>query len=198
MLVAHPAAASGLAFVINSGGASISLVDMSTQKELRRIPVLREPHHLALSPDGTKPAGRRHRRQRDAVPRSGDRGGAEAHAGGRSVSARLQPERQVPGGERPRAQPGRRLRRRQHAVAEALPDRVDAEPSGLRAGFLARVRQPAGHRQPGGDRSEQAGDPVDREDRQDAGRRAVARRQACWSPTWAPITSRWSIRRTGT
>jgi DNA-binding beta-propeller fold protein YncE len=49
---AFPAAAAGLAFVINSGGASISLVDMSSQMELRRIPVLREPHHLALSPDG--------------------------------------------------------------------------------------------------------------------------------------------------
>src|SRR5271170_6424929 len=47
-----PSEASGLAFVVNSGGASISLVDMSSQKELRRIPVLREPHHLALSPDG--------------------------------------------------------------------------------------------------------------------------------------------------
>jgi DNA-binding beta-propeller fold protein YncE len=47
-----PAAASGLAFVINSGGASVSLVDMSGQKELRRIPVLREPHHLVLTPDG--------------------------------------------------------------------------------------------------------------------------------------------------
>jgi DNA-binding beta-propeller fold protein YncE len=52
VLGAKLAAASGLAFVINSGGASISLVDMSSQKELRRIPVLREPHHLALSPDG--------------------------------------------------------------------------------------------------------------------------------------------------
>ncbi len=52
MLVAHPAGAAGLAYVINSGGASISLVDMSSQRELRRIPVLREPHHLALSPDG--------------------------------------------------------------------------------------------------------------------------------------------------
>jgi DNA-binding beta-propeller fold protein YncE len=49
--IVQPAAASGLAFVVNSGGASISLVDMSAQKELRRIPVLREPHHLALSPD---------------------------------------------------------------------------------------------------------------------------------------------------
>src|SRR6185295_4699977 len=46
------AAASGLAFVVNSGGASISLIDMSALRELRRIPVLREPHHVALSPDG--------------------------------------------------------------------------------------------------------------------------------------------------
>ncbi len=48
-----PAAAAGLAFVMNSGGASVSLVDMSTQTELRRIPALREPHHWALAPDGT-------------------------------------------------------------------------------------------------------------------------------------------------
>jgi DNA-binding beta-propeller fold protein YncE len=47
-----PAAASGLAFVINSAGASISLVDMTSLSEVRRIPVLREPHHMALSPDG--------------------------------------------------------------------------------------------------------------------------------------------------
>ena len=52
MLVVHPAGAAGLAYVINSGGASISLVDMTSQRELRRIPVLREPHHVALSPDG--------------------------------------------------------------------------------------------------------------------------------------------------
>ncbi|HME26246.1 MAG TPA: YncE family protein [Acetobacteraceae bacterium] len=52
LLATYPAAASGLAFVINSGGASISLVDMTSQQELRRIPVLREPHHVALSPDG--------------------------------------------------------------------------------------------------------------------------------------------------
>jgi DNA-binding beta-propeller fold protein YncE len=37
---------------MNSGGASISLIDMSTEKELRRVPVLREPHHWALTPDG--------------------------------------------------------------------------------------------------------------------------------------------------
>jgi DNA-binding beta-propeller fold protein YncE len=46
------ASAAGLAFVLNSGSASISLVDISTQREVSRIPVLREPHHLALSPGG--------------------------------------------------------------------------------------------------------------------------------------------------
>jgi DNA-binding beta-propeller fold protein YncE len=51
-LAAPRAMAAGLAFVINSGGASISVVDMATQKELRRIPALREPHHWALTPDG--------------------------------------------------------------------------------------------------------------------------------------------------
>ena len=42
-----------LGFILNSGDASISIVDMRTHTELRRQPVLREPHHLALSPDGT-------------------------------------------------------------------------------------------------------------------------------------------------
>jgi DNA-binding beta-propeller fold protein YncE len=51
-LWANVAFAAGLAYVVNSGAASISLVDMSTEKELRVIPMLREPHHLALSPDG--------------------------------------------------------------------------------------------------------------------------------------------------
>lgn len=45
------AAPQALAFILNSAGASISVVDMATEKEVRRIPVLREPHHLALSPD---------------------------------------------------------------------------------------------------------------------------------------------------
>ncbi len=44
--------AGGIAFIINSGSASISVIDMATRKEVRRIPTLREPHHLALSPDG--------------------------------------------------------------------------------------------------------------------------------------------------
>ena len=51
LLAARPAAAEGLAFVINSAGASISVVDVDQKKELRRIPVLREPHHMALTPD---------------------------------------------------------------------------------------------------------------------------------------------------
>lgn len=44
--------AAGVAFVIDSGGAAISVVDMATLREVRRIPALREPHHLILSPDG--------------------------------------------------------------------------------------------------------------------------------------------------
>lgn len=52
VLAPPPARAEGLAFVMNSGAASISVIDMTTHKELRRIPVLREPHHWALSPDG--------------------------------------------------------------------------------------------------------------------------------------------------
>jgi DNA-binding beta-propeller fold protein YncE len=52
LLTGLSARAEGLAFVINSGGASISLVDVATRKELRRIPALREPHHWALTPDG--------------------------------------------------------------------------------------------------------------------------------------------------
>ena len=46
------APAAGVAFVVNSTGASISVIDMSTRREIRRIPALREPHHLMLSPDG--------------------------------------------------------------------------------------------------------------------------------------------------
>jgi DNA-binding beta-propeller fold protein YncE len=46
-----PAAATGIAFVMNSDGASISLIDMAHEKELRRVPTLREPHHWALTPD---------------------------------------------------------------------------------------------------------------------------------------------------
>jgi YVTN family beta-propeller protein len=46
------AQATGVAYIINSAGASISVVDMATMKEVRKIPVLREPHHVVMSPDG--------------------------------------------------------------------------------------------------------------------------------------------------
>lgn len=52
LLSAGSASAHGLAIVLNSGDASISLLDESTGAEVRRVPVLREPHHIALSPDG--------------------------------------------------------------------------------------------------------------------------------------------------
>ncbi len=39
-------------FVLNSGDASISVVDAVTRTETRRIPILREVHHLVVSPDG--------------------------------------------------------------------------------------------------------------------------------------------------
>lgn len=51
-LFAGPAAARGLAIVLNSGDASLSVLDEGSGAEIRRVPVLREPHHLALSPDG--------------------------------------------------------------------------------------------------------------------------------------------------
>jgi YVTN family beta-propeller protein len=47
-----PAARADLLFVLNSGEASISILDPATRQEVRRIPVLREPHHLVLTPDG--------------------------------------------------------------------------------------------------------------------------------------------------
>lgn len=50
----HPAVSrdvGGLAFVINSGDASISLLNVATKQEVRRIPMVREPHHMALTPD---------------------------------------------------------------------------------------------------------------------------------------------------
>ncbi len=51
-LAAPARAAGGLAIVINSGDATLSLLDAARGTELRRVPVLREPHHVALSPNG--------------------------------------------------------------------------------------------------------------------------------------------------
>ncbi len=54
LLAATPFAADArpIAFVLNSADASISEFDINTHQEIRRIPVLREPHHMALTPDG--------------------------------------------------------------------------------------------------------------------------------------------------
>jgi len=52
LLAAHAAHAERLAFVLNSADASISEFNIDTQQEVRRVPVLREPHHTAPSPDG--------------------------------------------------------------------------------------------------------------------------------------------------
>ncbi len=46
------ARAEGAVLVMNSAGASLSVVDMDTHREVKTIPVLREPHHVALTPDG--------------------------------------------------------------------------------------------------------------------------------------------------
>lgn len=45
------AEAAGAVLVVNSAAASLSVIDMATQKETRRIAVLREPHHVMLTPD---------------------------------------------------------------------------------------------------------------------------------------------------
>jgi len=44
----------GIAIVMNSVSASVSIIDMATQKPLREVPLLREPHHWTLSPDATE------------------------------------------------------------------------------------------------------------------------------------------------
>ncbi len=43
-----------LAMVMNSGEASVSVIDMGTRKVVRTLPTLREPSHWALSPDRSK------------------------------------------------------------------------------------------------------------------------------------------------
>jgi YVTN family beta-propeller protein len=46
------AASAGVVVVLNSGDATISLIDQNTRKEFRRIEVGKEPHHLMATPDG--------------------------------------------------------------------------------------------------------------------------------------------------
>lgn len=45
------AARADIVYVLNSGDATISLLDAATRKEIRRVRVLREVHHLVLTPD---------------------------------------------------------------------------------------------------------------------------------------------------
>ncbi|WP_353210147.1 beta-propeller fold lactonase family protein [Rhodovarius sp.] len=42
-----------MVFVLNSGDASISVLDARERSELRRMPALREVHHAVLTPDGS-------------------------------------------------------------------------------------------------------------------------------------------------
>ncbi len=51
-LAAPGARAAGAVLVMNSADASLSVIDMAKMTEIRRIPVLREPHHNMLTPDG--------------------------------------------------------------------------------------------------------------------------------------------------
>jgi YVTN family beta-propeller protein len=41
-----------IAFVINSNSASIDELNVDTHQLIREVPVFREPHHMALTPDG--------------------------------------------------------------------------------------------------------------------------------------------------
>ncbi|MBR0670602.1 beta-propeller fold lactonase family protein [Roseomonas soli] len=50
-MLARPATAD-IVYVLNSGDSSISILDVATRTELRRIPALREVHHLVLAPGG--------------------------------------------------------------------------------------------------------------------------------------------------
>jgi YVTN family beta-propeller protein len=50
-LAAAPAVA-GVVVVLNSGDATISLIDQNTRQEIKRYPVGKEPHHLMATPDG--------------------------------------------------------------------------------------------------------------------------------------------------
>ncbi|MBB2171064.1 YncE family protein [Gluconacetobacter asukensis] len=52
VLSAGAARAERLAFVLNSADATISEFDIDTHQEIRRVSVLREPHHTAPTPDG--------------------------------------------------------------------------------------------------------------------------------------------------
>ena len=48
---AAPANQPKLAVILNSGSASVSLIDMNTREVVKTIPVGKEPHHLMMTPD---------------------------------------------------------------------------------------------------------------------------------------------------
>lgn len=48
------AARADLVYVLNSADATISVLDAETRQERMQIPVLREPHHMVVTPDGTQ------------------------------------------------------------------------------------------------------------------------------------------------
>lgn len=51
LLLAGRPAAADLVYVLNSTDATITVLDAFTREEVRRIPALREVHHLVMSPD---------------------------------------------------------------------------------------------------------------------------------------------------
>lgn len=50
-LLPAPLAAAPSVFVVNSNDADISVIDLATHQVVKTLPLLREPHHLVLSPD---------------------------------------------------------------------------------------------------------------------------------------------------
>lgn len=51
LLSAGASARADLLYVLNSGDANVQVIDARTREEVNRIPVLREAHHLILTPD---------------------------------------------------------------------------------------------------------------------------------------------------
>ena len=54
LLAGPPRASADLLYVLNSGEATVSVIDAATHTEIRRIQTLREPHHLVLTPDASQ------------------------------------------------------------------------------------------------------------------------------------------------
>lgn len=50
--VSPRAQAGEFAFIANSADATVSVIDIATHKEVKRVPMLREPDHLGPTPDG--------------------------------------------------------------------------------------------------------------------------------------------------